>query len=69
MKVNNESGITLLLLVISMIIMLILAAVTIGSYNPGMYEMVNGISENAEAVRNEQDREAQNAIQGLGGMD
>ena len=49
--------------------MLILAVVTIGSFEPGIYTKIRGANENAEAVRTEQNREVQNAIEGLGGMD
>jgi len=69
MKEKNESGITLLVLVVTVILMLILAVVTIGSFEPGIYTKIRGANENAEAVRTEQNREVQNAIEGLGGMD
>lgn len=69
MKEKNESGITLLVLVVSVILMLFLAAITVGSFEPGIYNKIRGINENVEAVTSEQDREAQNAIEGLGGMD
>lgn len=69
MKANkNESGITMLVLVITLILMLIVAVVTVGSFEPKLFNNIRGINENAEAVRTEQDREAQNAIESLGGI-
>ncbi len=69
MKEKNEAGITLLVLVVSVILMLFLAAITIGSFEPGIYNKIRGVNANAEAVRTEQNKEVQNAIEGLGGMD
>lgn len=68
MKAKNESGITLVVLAISIILMLIVAVITIGSFEPRLYNSIRGINENSEIVRTEQDKEAQNAIEGLGGM-
>lgn len=65
MKEKNESGITLLVLVVTIILMLILAVVTIGSFEPGIYNKIRGVNASAENVRTEQNKEIQNALEGL----
>lgn len=67
-SLKSESGITLLILAVSIIIMLIIAVIAIGSLEPELYEKIRGANNAAEVVRSEQDREAQNAIDGLGGL-
>lgn len=69
MKFKNDSGITLLILVLTIIIMLILFVVTVGSFNTSIFNDIKEVQQNSEELKSIQDKEIENVINGLGGLD
>ena len=69
MKLKNESGVTLIILIVSIILIVILVGVSMELFDTSIFNDIENTQEKSNQLKSIQDREIENAINGLGGLE